>query len=114
MYTVELDGGSKAMTLAVADKSYVGDADLHRFLRVYLDNVGPGATITTATDTDVDGHRALDGRYTMPLGGQEFSGFVRLVDDGKFIVYVMTAVPAADEAVGAQMHQQAVSTLKLA
>jgi hypothetical protein len=113
-YTAVFDGGEKVVFFGVVDlPSAQGRSFLDENLKSTVAATGSGGTVTSSKHLTVDGHPALDARFTTTLDGEKAVFFLRFVIDGTHLVIVETGGPVAAESDLTEKHQQALSTLHL-
>jgi hypothetical protein len=74
---------------------------------------GTGATVTNSRHLTVEGHPAVDARYTTTINGSPHVVFARFVGDRGYLVLVETNGPIAQENAVDEAQQQILSTLHL-
>jgi hypothetical protein len=87
--------------------------DLDKGLQAVAAATGTGGTVTSSRHLDVDGHPALDARYTTVIDGSTYVFFIRVVGDRGHIILVEAGGPVAQENSLSGTHQQVLSTLHL-
>lgn len=109
-YRLELNQGSRAVFFQVIDAPF-RKVDLDKGLRGISTELK--GTVTSSRHFVLDGHPALDGRYTATVEGTPAVGLVRLVVDSGYLVGIMTLGTVAEERAMTQFHQQVLGTLRL-
>jgi hypothetical protein len=70
-------------------------------------------TVTSSRHFVLDGHPALDGRFTATINNRPIIGLVRFVSGSDYSVGILTVGVVTDENTLAQSHQQVLGTLQL-
>jgi hypothetical protein len=110
-FVTSSDGRSAALFSVAGAPGRVVDVD--QALRLVVAGTGSGATVTRSRHVDVEGHPAVDARYTTTIDGQLHVVFARIISDRGYLVEVETNGPLPQENALNAIHQQILSTLHL-
>jgi hypothetical protein len=112
-YVRKLSRSNGVVIFRIADAA-TGPADLDAAMQSAASSTGSNATVTSNRHFDLDGHPALDGRFTATTGkGTPVVGFVRCVSGDDHFVVIVTGGAVAQEDTLARVHQQVLDTLQL-
>jgi hypothetical protein len=111
-YTLNLSDGRGTIEFTVADAPD-RILDLDKGLQAVVAGAGSGGILTSSRHFDVDGHPAVDARYTTNVDGSPYVAFARLVADRGHIIIINTTGPFTQENSLNGTHQQILGTLHL-
>lgn len=111
-YEVALADGRGVSVFQVSDPvEQIIDLDSH--FQALVNSMGPGSIVTSKRHFDLDGHPALDARFTYLEQGDPYVNLCRIVSDRGYLVLVGTIGPITQENALNGTHQQIANTLRL-
>jgi hypothetical protein len=111
-YLVTLSDGRSVALFQVAGALH-RTMDLDKALRLVVAGTGIGGTVTSSRRLTVEGHPAVEARYTTTINGSPHVVFARFIGDRGYLVLVETNGPLAQENALKEAQQQILSTLHL-
>jgi hypothetical protein len=113
LYTAEIDSSQGVLfgIIDFSDGKYTYDFD--KGLKGIVENTGSGGAVTNSRRLTVNGHPALDGRFTATFDDGTNVGLVRIVSAGKYVVVIETLGPLSNENELSPIHQRVLGSLRL-
>jgi hypothetical protein len=111
-YACNLSGSNGVVVFVIADGAS-GTADLDAAMQSITSTSGSNGTVTSSRHFVLDGHPALDGRFTVTIRDIPAVGLARFVSDSDHLVGIATSGPVTEEDTLARLHQQVLHTLRL-